>query len=133
MIPEYVIENLKAHITPAATADVDSQKHLLASLMTNYSEDSWSAGWIIGLEFDLWHLIHNPETKRDYIDYPALYQMAIVANKVGGWIVWDDDSSGLRKFIPFDKWIPIYSKWEALKPEDRYGSLKELEKLLKAI
>ena len=66
--------------------------------MSEISEDTWFAGWLIDLEFLLWDAIHgeshNPFAENDLRDLAELSAL------VGGWHDYD-------RFIPLDEWLPI--------------------------
>lgn len=71
----------------------------LLSLMERYSEDYWSAGWMMNLEYTLWRYVSED------LDQSEIKAMKILAEAANGWWIWD----GERKFVPMDEWLVLYA------------------------
>jgi hypothetical protein len=80
----------------------------LRTAMSNVSETCWAAGWLNGLEFDLWRFVQ---------DGPGEYGMGTIAQSdidelrnlselCGGWFQWNDGKGAT--FMPMDEWIKNY-------------------------
>ncbi len=73
--------------------DLSNDQLLLAELMSQISEAGYSAGWMDGLEFDLWEILNGH--KRKYGGYSVsqdeLNQLQSLSNKCDCWIVFDDE------------------------------------------
>jgi hypothetical protein len=95
--------------------------------MSEVSEDTWCAGWLIDLEFLLWDAIQDrvqipvaggkgapadrpasgrrsprylQDESRDVIADEDLHDLAELSALVGGWHDYD-------RFIPLDEWLSI--------------------------
>jgi hypothetical protein len=81
----------------------------LADLMSSISQDHYSAGWMMGLEYDLWRIVIG-ETDR-YV-YPLgdheIQGLREMSDRVGGWIVWRMDYAG-ETYVPMEEWKRIYA------------------------
>lgn len=79
----------------------------LEDKMREISQEAYSAGWSIGLERSLWRGIS--ELPGDYqcgftvVNGATLDKMRKVAELVGAWPVWDDDSTEINP-MPLDEW-----------------------------
>ena len=81
-------------------------RRALLRLMHQISRDVWSAGWKIGLEYDLWAAIHGekpsyPISEEERCDLKELAQAC------GGW--WMRSEEG-EVFVDTRKWREIYNK-----------------------
>ena len=66
--------------------------------MSEISESTWFAGWLINLEFILWDAIHGGP--RDELAEEDLRELEELSALVGGWHDYD-------RFIPLDEWLSI--------------------------
>lgn len=88
-------------MTPEKAREYARQALLRA--MEDYSEDNWCAGWMHGLENDLWRgVLHGKQ--------PALAELSADA---GGWWVWSREHG--RRFVPIAEWGAMYAA--GYKPE----------------
>ena len=77
----------------------------LLARMRYESEAYWAAGWMMGIEFQLWHQAHNG-------DHPELKVLAELSE---GWWMWDEEEEGENPvFVPLDRWTAIVA--DALPP-----------------
>lgn len=92
-------------------------KDLLVRLMREYSEDFWCAGWLSGLEYDLWEFTcgeaetygtylgsYLKDSERDYLKQ--------LANDAGGWYYWSDKTPVGERFISMDDWLKMYEEYK---------------------
>ena len=97
------------HLAKAADAKAAND---LRALMSRISEDSWSASWLMGLEFRLWRDIIAAETEEErgifYHDRDALLTLA---KQAGGWWLWDDELF-CERFVTLVEWNAIYADHE---------------------
>lgn len=65
----------------------------LAELMSQISEAGFSAGWMMGLEYDLWTALKGGSRKYGHyiITQDDINQLQSLANQCGCWIVFDDE------------------------------------------
>ena len=87
----------------------------LAELMSDISEDQYCAGWLSGLEYQLWALLHRDGAENNTAfskthprDIRRLRQLSAVT---GGWIVWSDHGEPYRKFVPIVDWEALYARY----------------------
>jgi hypothetical protein len=116
--------DLKARIKEleAEVATLDAKPPVwaqLADLMSRLSEDYYCAGWLIGLEYDLWRAIFA-ERRFGFGEIPAydLLQLARLADQLGGWVVWDDEKHK-PKFVFLNEWLQIYRTHQAFHAEEQ--------------
>ena len=86
----------------------------LAELMSDISEDQYCAGWLRGLEYELWALLHRGDSEKNIAfgkthprDIRRLRQLSAVTR---GWIVWSDHGEPYRKHIPLGEWEAQYAR-----------------------
>ena len=90
--------------------DLSSQQRELAEFMSSISERLYRAGWIDGLEFQLWR---TASEERDELGQPEITkeevrQLQELSARCGGWIVFDDQSE--ETFVPLPEWQVIVEK-----------------------
>ncbi len=101
----------------------DLAKELLLLKMRQYSEDTRAAGWLTGLEFDLWEKAHNkdpgskwsPESQEFFSSLKSLGEIA------GGWWVWPDlvdDDGPSPVFISRERWNQVLADHESASTTD---------------
>lgn len=89
------------------TAMTELARQSLVMLMEAYSEDVYSAGWHIGLEFMLWYRIGMPVDLSRIGDLDAdEFEIAMASQATNGWVVYGDEDED-------PKWIPML-EWEAI-------------------
>lgn len=89
------------------------------------SQDSFAAGWYMGLEYTLWDWVTGAGNT-DRLRFYNREHLMELAFKAGGWVIWDDDlpeemhkTYGDRtikcgnRFVTFAEWYQIL--------EDRNG------------
>ena len=87
----------------------------LAELMSDISEDQYCAGWLTGLEYELWALLQSSDAERVGTfrgthpgDVRRLRQLSAVTN---GWIAWADHSDADLQHIPLNEWEQRYAAY----------------------
>ena len=90
----------------------DSQRRL-AEFMSSLSEKSWSAGWMEGLEVDLWRAVTSGPFKvgLHQIARDEIEQLRRLSADCGGWIVFDQEHE--ETFVPRDVWLAHYATLNA--------------------
>lgn len=78
---------------------------LLARFMSDLSEDYWGAGWLTGLEFELWTAVREGASR---VGQANAARLRYLSSKCGGWIVWA--GTGLR-YVPLEEWRTRYDEW----------------------
>ena len=83
----------------------------LHDLMSGLSEQAWSAGWMLGVEYELWKATQSPTYKvgRLQLSSTQCDQLRQLSQKCGGWIVFDDQHEEI--FVPRAQWLTHYADW----------------------
>ena len=85
----------------------------LAELMSDISEHVWRAGWMMGLEYELWKEL----TSATNGSVPALAtqeqleRLSQLSKACGGWITFDQEREEL--FVVLAEWVTRYERWRA--------------------
>ena len=88
--------------------------------MEQLSENLWCAGWLMGLEFDLWIWV---ERRRAGLGAPEAQgfgppkgweldadTLAWLADQAGGWWRWPEEGPG-PVFVGMEEWVARYEVW----------------------
>lgn len=97
-------------------AELNTFQQALANLMSDISEDAYCAGWMMGLEFDLWRLLHsNPPRPYGMINISdnSMKMLKELSDHVGGWIVVSNDQDHDYDFVPLHEWEQMFREHEA--------------------
>jgi hypothetical protein len=90
-----------------------SDQQALTLAMGKISEEACSAGWMLGLEFAIWHLLESG--KKEYGRYilsdADRQKLCALSDRCGGWIAFDDKDGEV--FVPLDEWKVKYSEGAA--------------------
>ena len=92
-------------------SDLNTPQLELHDLMSSMSEQAWSAGWMRGLEYELWRAVQSPACKvgRLQLSPPQCDRLKELSEKCGGWIVFDDQHE--ESFVPQAQWLTLYQDW----------------------
>lgn len=96
------------------------EQRALYEAMSEISEDCWSAGWMMGNEYAIWHALHGGGTRYGVreMDRELLDRCKELSGRVGGWIIWLDDRDDNN--LPIDQWGPYFvamDQWLAMRQE----------------
>jgi|GEM_PF-915568 len=74
--------------------DLNEDQLKLAELMSNISEEGYSAGWMDGLEVSLWAALNggNRNYGRHEITPSEIEELKFLSEKCGCWIIFDDNN-----------------------------------------
>jgi hypothetical protein len=79
--------------------------------MEHLSETYWCAGWLDGLEHQLWRMAHGgPAGFTNLLRIPTeqeLSQLRELSQHAGGWWCWPDGETNV-KFLSLEEWDRIY-------------------------
>jgi len=90
-------------------ADLTPMQRVLAHRMSEISEDTYCAGWLINLEYELWQsLVDGPGEYFSAVTEAEIEELRVLSDACGGWIVWDKDRGG-QTFVPLDQWLAIFA------------------------
>jgi hypothetical protein len=87
-------------------------RELLNLTMSDYSEEYYCAGWLSGLEYELWAFVMDEDTAywSRWLDESDRTKLLELANDAGGWYYWSDESPVGDKFIAMDDWLKMYEE-----------------------
>lgn len=86
----------------------------LLGLMTGISEEFWCAGWMSGLEFDLWQAPTGKSYGQGQLTERQATLLKLLSDECDGWWYWRNHDG--PKFIRLDEWR---AKLAALSNGDR--------------
>ena len=88
--------------------DLAAPQRELDALMSCMSEQAWSAGWMDGLEYDLWKAVKSPPCKvgRLQLTSTRCDRLMQLSDQCGGWIAFDDEREEI--FVPLAQWLTRY-------------------------
>ena len=92
---------------------------LLRDLISDYSEDSWSAAWFDRIEYKIWYEVNDMAQD---VASPELERIVKLGKEFGIWVVWDFDMDPIDVFcvkeVPMEKWLEMY---QSVLPDIRAG------------
>lgn len=104
-------ETLSRENAELRAALAEFAKDALVSLMSDISEDCYCAGWMSGLESDLWARMVGdlpPAYGQSEVAKDDLNRLRELSNMAGGFWVWNDGN----EFVSLDFWRREYAKTE---------------------
>ena len=89
-------------------SDLNDSQRALAESMSELSEAGYHAGWMDGLEFDLWRGVVEGAFRYGQFDLKInhIERLRRLSEACGGWIVFDGDKE--ETFVPIGRWKIIY-------------------------
>lgn len=104
--------------------------HVLVLAISEYSESAYCAGWMHGIEHEIWDRLY-PAPKEPYeIAVERLHRAAgrehtdwgdvrrellrglqLIAEQHRVWVYWDDKNADTA--IHLDDWLPMHERWRA--------------------
>ena len=90
-------------------SDLDEKQRALCDFMSDLSEEAWCAGWMEGLEFELWRAVVEEPFSYGRLELNATHveHLRQLSEACGGWIVFDDGQE--ETFVSMDRWKSIYA------------------------
>lgn len=84
---------------------------LLHERMSDISEETHCAGWMSGLEYDLWSMVQGGD--RDYgfmggVSEEEVAELRRLHEKAGGWWFWHEQY--YATFVPTAAWLDLYGR-----------------------
>jgi hypothetical protein len=91
--------------------DLTAPQRELHDLMSSMSEQAWSAGWMHGLEYELWKAVKSPPYKVGRLQLTSTQcdRLTQLSEKCEGWIAFDDEHE--EAFVPHAQWRMRYEDW----------------------
>jgi hypothetical protein len=90
--------------------DLSGPQRELAVYMSALSEEAYHAGWMEGLEFDLWRaVVHGPfEYCRLQLTQDHVQRLIQLSEACGGWILFH--ASTEETFVALSDWLRLLEK-----------------------
>lgn len=84
--------------------DLNKEQRELAEYMSCLSEDAFSAGWMDGLEFELWKGMNKEIKGYGTLKFTdeIVKKLKELSSKANGWIISDDDQEEF--YLPWQLW-----------------------------
>lgn len=91
--------------------DLTATQRELHDLMSSISEQTWSAGWMRGLEYELWRATQSPASKVGRLELSSVQcdRLKRLGEECQGWIAFDDQHEEI--FVPQAQWLARYEDW----------------------
>lgn len=69
----------------------------LLGMMTGISEENWCAGWMSGIEFDLWEVVAGKSYGQGVITDRQARLLRDLSDECDGWWYWQDGPKFIRR------------------------------------
>lgn len=82
----------------------------LVGLMREISEVAYCAGWMSGLEYDLWRIVlEGPQNYgRADVTEQTIHRLKRLSERCGGWIHYHDATE--ETLVPHEEWLELYDR-----------------------
>lgn len=93
-------------------SDLTESQRALAEFMSDLSEQAWHAGWMEGLEYELWRAIVDGPCRLGQLTLSSVQvtRLKQLSDSCGGWIVFDDATE--ESFASASLWNSMYSAYK---------------------
>ena len=90
-------------------SELTNDQRALAAAMSDLSEAGYHAGWLDGLEYDLWRLMLSGGQHYGHHDVSEeeLMRLRSLSERCGGWIVFDDEREEV--FVSLKEWEKMFA------------------------
>jgi hypothetical protein len=90
---------------------LDPDARALADFMSELSEEAYCAGWMAGLEFELWRALIGGSRAYGGLEITdeQLARLRELSEAAEGWILFDDVEEEL--LVPLDEWKQRFDRW----------------------
>lgn len=87
-----------------ALQDLTQEQRDLADFISKISERHYRAGWMQGIEYEVWEAMHAPDPVRGSLRLTVeeVQQLYAMSAKCSGWIVFDDVNG--ESFVSIEEW-----------------------------
>jgi hypothetical protein len=102
-----------SQVDTAMLSDLTEPQRALAEFMGRLSEEAWHAGWMKGLEYELWRAVVDGPFRIGQLTLNSAHvtRLKQLSDSCGGWIVFDDSTE--ESFAPVGLWGSMYSAHKA--------------------
>lgn len=87
----------------------DPWARLLRLRMSEISEDTFAAGWYIGLEYLLWQALEEGEEAPLTLSAREADELRVLRDQAGGWIWTGDEDEYVPRLVDFAEWRRRYA------------------------
>ena len=88
--------------------DLSPDERNLAELMSRISEESFTAGWMDGLEFELWDILKSDSSKHGYvITQNEIEELRSLSQICGCWIIYDNAKE--ETSVDIEVWKKVFN------------------------
>ncbi len=96
---------------------------LLAQRLSDYSENTMAAGWLIDLEFMVWQDLVDRRFVEDLLvspqgpvlpplDEAEKIEFRQLSKAIDGWVVYDSqDAEDRAAYVPLEDWVKRFDDW----------------------
>lgn len=84
---------------------VDEDQQALYRFMSYLSERYYHAGWLVNLEYILWHTMKTG-SQLPWLDPEEVLRLNELSAKAGGWVTHEEPTLDLI-FVPWVRWYEI--------------------------
>src|SRR4051812_21843373 len=90
-------------------SELTRDQRALAAAMSDLSESGFHAGWLSGLEYDLWRLllVGGISYGQHEVSPEDIARLRALSEKCGGWIVFDDEKEEI--FVHLTEWQKLFA------------------------
>ncbi|HEV2719660.1 MAG TPA: hypothetical protein VG323_06550 [Thermoanaerobaculia bacterium] len=90
-------------------ADLTTMQRALARLMSEISEDAYCAGWLSGLEYELWQIVIDGHGQFGFgaLSETDIQDLRELSDACGGWIIYDGERQ--QTFVPLAEWQSMFA------------------------
>lgn len=91
--------------TILSLSDLTLDQRELAQLISSISQSRYCAGWMLGIEAEVWRALHAPTEIAAAIRLTAaeVTRLHELSARCGGWIVFDEVCD--ETFVPMNRWL----------------------------
>ena len=97
--------------------DLADPRVRLAVLISEISEYWYCAGWMMGIEHQVWRVAHGqarPGGEAIQLDDAQRRELLALSREIGGWVRWVDGGPGESgaQFIALESWLQLHAEHE---------------------
>lgn len=87
----------------------EAARILLPQIMSDISEETWSAGWLMGCEYRIWGYLQE---ESGWLTDEQRAVLEWLSEQAGGWFWWQSPEKDGPVFISRDAWLERYAAWQ---------------------
>ena len=88
--------------------------------LADLSEEQYCAGWLTGVEHDVWDQIQSQtEDGTFHLDPETIAELRSYAAAIGGWVAYAYEPTWCPVFVPATEWETRHAAWNVAMAEER--------------